>query len=600
MKGITSGLEPRRYAEGDLVEEDKGFFGNALDFAKKYGILANPIYGAYKYYQDPEETMETYKKAHDFGKEYIFDYTDPYEYATLPLYLAGPAGAAANRSIKAARIANKINKAGKTEKILDNKATKGILNIGGPIAGISTDIALDPEIDFGDVVDAGKYYANQAVDYAKDIFTNDAVDDAQEDLDEVNKKETDDKKDKDDASLSKEDRMMKGIAALMEAYGESQSGDGASLPGGMIRGTAIDTPEIRRYQGGGIADMMPQEPMMMAGGGMVPGVNGEMVPGYGLGSFIKKKITDTVKTIVKKTKSEKKPDTKKKTDTKKKKDTKEETGITDKPPVKESIMPPEFKYIAGVPYVGGKKVLEKLGGAGGIGRGIVRGGVYGTAGTVGYNYLDPFGKKTEVEYQDSSGPAKVKIEEPDSLRDFHLQNSMARAQEAGRDTPNFMDYLASFPKSYTDKLGSDPEFAQQMMAGFLAMMKPTEGFVPRNAFVDFGEASMAERARQEGEVPDQIKMMERFKDDPGLLDAFREYTRSTEPFDATTEASNRSQVFAALQKQIFGDDFDKDDDIPINVNTGQKANEFSVYAEFLKLGGDSSALVALKDNYAQP
>jgi hypothetical protein len=109
---------------------------------------------------------------------------------------------------------------------------------------------------------------------------------------------------------------------------------------------------------------------------MVPGVNGGMVPGYGLGAYIKKKLTDTVKTIVKKAKSEKKPDTKKQTTTKKKTDTKKETGVTKDAPVKEPILPPEFKYIAG-----------------------------GTAGTMGYNYLDPFGKKTEVEYQGSSEDA---------------------------------------------------------------------------------------------------------------------------------------------------------------------------------------------------
>ena len=176
---------------------------------------------------------------------------------------------------------------------------------------------------------------------------------------------------------------------------------------------------------------------------------------------------------------------------------------------------------------------------------------------------------------------------------------MARAQEAGRDKPNFMDYLASFPKSYTDKIGSDPEFAQQMMSGFLAMMKPTEGFVPRNAFVDFGEAAMAEGIRQEGEIPDQVKMMEMLRKDPGLLDAMKKYSRSSEPYDATAEASNRSQIFKALQKQVFGDDYNEDD-IPINVSTGQKADEFSVYAEFLNLGGDSAALVDLKDKYAQP
>ena len=102
---------------------------------------------------------------------------------------------------------------------------------------------------------------------------------------------------------------------------------------------------------------------------------------------------------------------------------------------------------------------------------------------------------------------------------------MARAQAAGRDTPNFVDYAASFPKSYTDKLGSDPEFAKQMMAGFMAMMKPTEGFVPRNAFVDFGEAAMAEGARQEGQIPEALKTLQALEENPTLKAAYLESKR---------------------------------------------------------------------------
>jgi len=521
MRGITSGLQPRRYADGDLVEEDKGFFGGVMDFFKEYGPMASLPMAAYEYATDPEKAKERYtkeglSKRNEQFKDYIFDYTDPIEYATLPLYLAGPAGAAANKSIKAARVANKINKAGKTEKILDNKVTKGILNIGGPLAGISTDIAIDPEIDFGDVVDAGKYYGIKALDSVKNLFINDAVDDAKEDVDEANKKETetDDEKDKDDESLTKEQRMMKGIAALFEAYGDSQNSGAASLPGGMIRGTAINTPEITRYQNGGIADMMPQEPMMMAGGGMVPGVNGGMVPGYGLGSFIKKKVKDTVKKRAKK-----------KTDkAKAKADSQKPSTSTDLVPYErpDTYLPRELSYLASQASKTGSKLKDVFSKKENIGRAAIYGGI--PAAGVGINALFSDDKPpTDKKEITSESAAKVKL--PDSLRDFHLENSMARAQAAGRDTPNFVDYAASFPKSYTDKLGSDPEFAKQMMAGFMAMMKPTEGFVPRNAFVDFGEAAMAEGARQEGQIPEALKTLQALEENPTLKAAYLESKR---------------------------------------------------------------------------
>ena len=71
-----------------------------------------------------------------------------------------------------------------------------------------------------------------------------------------------------------------------------------------------------------------------------------------------------------------------------------------------------------------------------------------------------------------------------------------------------MDYVKAFPGGYMEKVGKDPDFARQMMAGFLAMMKPTEGYVPRSGIVDFGEAALAEQARQEGEVPAAVQTLE--------------------------------------------------------------------------------------------
>jgi hypothetical protein len=548
MRGITSGLEPRRYADGDLVQK-------ALDLGvTPFGMSDEEIMQAISQKQQVDDISgasadfeeaggEGYKM---FGKDgLIFDYTNPVDYA-MAIPVAGWAGA----GIKALSTANKLRKLKKgadTLSKLNNPATRGIAT-GAFAADLGYDLATDPEM--------------------KDIFSNDAVDDAQEDLETVtNDQKEKEEKEKKDANLTDEEKekkksFLEKMGQVFEAYGASQGVGSAParIEGGMIKGTAINTPEITRYQGGGIASMMPQEPMMMAGGGMVPGVNGGMVPGYGLGAYIKKKLTDTVKTIVKKAKSEKKPDTKKQTTTKKKTDTKKETGVTKDAPVKEPILPPEFKYIAGAPIGLGKKVLETLGGVGGIGRGAVRAGVYGTAGTMGYNYLDPFGKKTEVEYQGSSEDA-AKVNKSESLREFHLENSMARAQEAGRDKPNFMDYLASFPKSYTDKIGSDPEFAQQMMAGFLAMMKPTEGFVPRNAFVDFGEAALAEKARQEGEVPDQLKLMDKLSKDPELLNAFKKYSRSAKPLTATELETEMMAVERMLKKSIYGDNVKDDDKI---------------------------------------
>ena len=560
MRGITSGLQPRRYADGDLVEEDKGFFGGVMDFFKEYGPMASLPMAAYEYATDPEKAKERYtkeglSKRNEQFKDYIFDYTDPIEYATLPLYLAGPAGAAANKGIKAARVANKIKKAGPAEKILDNKATKGILNIGGPVAGISADIAIDPEIDFGDVVDAGKYYGTQAVDSVKNIFTNDAVDDAQEDVDKANKKETE-KQDEKDENLTEEEKEKKSFLEKMgqvfEAYGASQGVGGApkGIAGQMIRGPSINTPEITRYQGGGIADMMPQEPMMMAGGGMVPGVNGGMVPGYGLGSFIKKKVKDTVKKRAKK-----------KTDkAKAKADSQKPSTSTDLVPYegrnvsRDSFIPTYLQPIAsGAAAIRNKIVspsqysptakqvvgnLGFIGGIGAIGAGL-------NAAFSGEPESTAEEKAKAQALLDKAAADKALKERQEAregltaLPEIRAARALERAQEAGRTEPTFIDYVATFPASYTEKIGKDPEFAQQMMAGFIAMAKPTEGFVPRNAFVDFGEAAMKEKERQEGEVPEALQTLIQLEKNPELKKVYLDSKKTQISPDKLQEGGNQ-------------------------------------------------------------
>ena len=615
MRGITSGLQPRRYADGDLVEEDKGFFGGVMDFFKEYGPMASLPMAAYEYATDPEKAKERYtkeglSKRNEQFKDYIFDYTDPIEYATLPLYLAGPAGAAANKGIKAARVANKIKKAGPAEKILDNKATKGILNIGGPVAGISADIAIDPEIDFGDVVDAGKYYGTQAVESVKNIFTNDAVDDAQEDVDKANKKETE-KEDEKDENLTEEEKEKKSFLEKMgqvfEAYGASQGVGGApkGIAGQMIRGTAINTPEITRYQNGGIADMMPQEPMMMADGGIAhfafggAAIKKAIKAGVekGIGVFNKAKKSTAKETKKIKEERKVKPRSTKKSDSK-------DLVLYDEAAAKAAAPTRTRGYldflpapIAGVGVAAGKgvgqagralydlkKPLAPYGALAATGLGIA---TYANSGDP-----EPTAEEIAKAKKDAAqAKAKADLEERQAAREgltalpeIRAARALERAEEAGRTEANFVDYVATFPASYTEKIGKDPEFAKQMMAGFIAMAKPTEGFVPRNAFVDFGEAAMAEGARQEGEVPDQIKLLEAIEGNPDLLKSMRKLNQKTS--DPFTDAKNLSGLKEFILTDLYGKDNYDEDDVILDARTGAEISDLQLLQMYKDSGED--------------
>ena len=84
----------------------------------------------------------------------------------------------------------------------------------------------------------------------------------------------------------------------------------------------------------------------------------------------------------------------------------------------------------------------------------------------------------------------------------------------GDKKPSFFDYVKSLPAGYMDKVGDDPDYAKKMMAGFLNMMKPVEGYVPINPVVAFGEGYLGEETRQADMLPADAKLLEYFKNNP--------------------------------------------------------------------------------------
>ena len=88
------------------------------------------------------------------------------------------------------------------------------------------------------------------------------------------------------------------------------------------------------------------------------------------------------------------------------------------------------------------------------------------------------------------------------------------------EKPKFMDYLKSLPGAYADKVSRDEDFAKKMIAGFLNMMRPVEGFVPVNSAVAFGDAYLGEETRQADMLPADAKMLEYLQNNPDMLDDY--------------------------------------------------------------------------------
>ena len=489
-------------------------------------------------------------------KDYIFDYEDPYEYATLPLYAAGPAGIYANRVIKAKRIADKAYKPSGIQSIL----SKPGVNVGIPAATLAGDVTYDLATDeefMGDI----KSIAN---------IEDDALDEANKDLKDVNEKEEEERekkeKEKEDEELTPKQKGIKAAFAALESLGDLGN-QSASTPGYMIEGMGAATPQITRYEEGGIANI---DPMMMANGGIA-----KFAPG---GKVIKKgieKLKDEYKKR-KKTIEEKREAPKK--STKKSKSTDLVPYDKDKATSAAAQRSRGFFDFLPAPIVAASSTLGRVGGkagevakdygkpiigAGGLGLGAagIGTGIYKYA-TSGDKKLTPE-KAAELQAELDKAAAEEALKERQeareglsSMKDIHYARSLERAQEAGRAEPTFVDYVASFPATYGEKLGKDPEFAKQMMAGFTAMMQPSEGFVTRNAFGDFAQGAQEERVRQEGQVPDQLKLLERLKEDPELLEQYRGLNRTESTMQDASLLLSEVKRIVGLEAGVELDDDD--------------------------------------------
>ena len=219
--------------------------------------------------------------------------------------------------------------------------------------------------------------------------------------------------------------------------------------------------------------------------------------------------------------------------------------------------------------------------------------LYGGSGTGLY-----FGGKALFGDDEDSGPKtrtvtpeeSTEIETSDRLGDILRERTMTIAAESGRATPVFFDYVKAFPSSYMEKVGRDPEFAKQMMAGFLAMMKPVAGPVPVNPFVAFGEAAMAEGVRQEGEIPDQLKLIETISQDPELLKAYKRFQRESTPTPITQRQADAAALEKIVLEELYGKKY-KDKDQVINIETRLPMSSSALLELYYDSGENLSVLL---------
>jgi len=545
-----SGLEPRGYANGDLVQK-------ALQLGvQPFGMSDEEIMQAISQKQQVDDMSGA---SGDIGKglsalnknvkDYVFDYTDPLEYATLPFL-------APKLAMKGKKVFDAVRGSG-------GALSKNLRGIG---AYIGTDIL-----------------ARDVMGY-ENPFAKDAQDEAAEDLAEMQDNEFIDFEEDggvalDIEGMSPEDiakeigdkktpfDKMKGLEAFAKIAGQlgTSPGDTPQMTGGeFIAMRPFEAPGVMRMADGGIAQL--------AKGGRV----GALKAGI-------KALANRLKP-------------KKKTKTKKEKDPEKETAISKDAPEGPGALDFVDPYTASAIRTAATKAsdlssaarrnFKPLAGAAAVYGPAVGGAAYGLNALFGG---DEETTETDLGPIATGGGDKDVLDADSSLRDFNYAKALERAQAAGRTKPTFVDYVASFPASYTDKLGKDPEFAKQMMAGFVAMMTPTEGIVERSGLADFAGGVMAEQARQEGEVPDQIKLLEAIKENPEILKAMRQLNAETA--DPSADAKNAVILKQQILKELYGEDYD-DDDVVLDSSTGQELSDLQLLQMYKDSGGNYDVLRA--------
>ena len=533
---ITSGLGVKKKSFPDLNKDGKV---TKADILKGRGVEGFQEGGSPGFLSNP------LSRDHPLtGDDAFFDLRDPTTY----MYFGGPIGAAANVGIKGLKMANQANKVYKRGKLEDAVSLAGTGTMTGiaayeapELAAGLADIVTDPDIQ----------------EYMLDAVTGNLAEEIPEE-------------------------EMSLIQELTEKANELR-----------------DNQSVEQRADGGI--------LSLAKGGEVEKTGGKGKKGAALGgifNFLKKRADKNKK---RKEKVEEPAETPK-------------TSITDKAP---EPLSPIIGGGAGdrALIAGGEKILQA---PIGLMKSAVRNPLTtialgaGAAGTVNQygksrnaKKLAADEKKVEDDKQAAIAAAKAEEEAAaqaiadaqdaqdaadasDKFPDIIRKNTFLAANKAGRETPVFMDYVKTFPKSYMEKVGKDPDFAKQMMAGFMALMKPTEGFVPINPLVAFGEAAMAEGARQEGEEPSMIQTL-RALNEPGNEDLRAMYlagqTKGKSSFDVLDALQGyNADLIAKNIIGVLGGEESKSDSLDIVFKNGSKVDVLEILALMQKYSDDPKAL----------
>ena len=554
---ITSGLAPiRNYANGGDVNTERQNMLAKLGFPS--GITNEQLDAAIAkeknaaYLPESQEPGTTVGQLPGLFKENVFDPTDPVDILTLPFV-----------SLKAAK------GIGKFGENIYNKVRGSGGKIRENLRGISAYVGADMLAD--EIRDDSDPFFTKQEDgtYESTRPLPDAQDEAQEDLEDANKKEEEDKEDKE---LTKKEKGVKALGRFLESLGDSGS-QSSSTPGYMIKGMGAAAPQITRYEEGGIASI---DPMMMADGGIA-----KFAPG---GAVIKKAIEEGIEKGIgvfnkaKKSVSKETEKVKKKRETSKKSKS-PDRGYSDFLPAPvvgtASVTGKKLKEVGDVVYDYKKPLAGSVGIpaaiAGGIGISqLFKGDAPETPEEKEIRLAKEAQDKLDAEYKERQEAREGLTSMPDIIR----ARSLERAEAAGRTEPTFVDYVASFPASYSEKISKDPEFAKQMLAGFAAMGKTTEGYVTRNAFTDFTQGVQEERVRQDEGMSDQLKLLQTVQENPDIAKQLKNLNR---PEIASTDLS----VLMSNVKRKVGDRLGiklKDTDILVDPETDLPISDLDLAA----------------------
>ena len=471
-----SGLEPIKMKDGgfpDLTGDGKVtqadiLKGRGVEGFKEGGRPSRPTSTGYE------------GGVSQFIKDFIVDYEDPSDIALMSLYLAGPLGVGVNRGIKALRTAKKLSKGKQDYKTsgIEDLIDRAIIKKGTPIAGgaFGYDItsALLEDDDTTEMKEGGIVHAARGkaiVKFGKKFLDQVKKDPKLRNKDGSPKKST--KAYKDEIArqeAAKKTAANKRRAETRRRNQEAKAKQDAEQKAALDRARAnreldrqptparTDTPEVG-----------PPKPMTS-------------------GQQSKKVLEETIKeggagnqgTFLQKTK---------------------------KPLLAGSALAagvigvPALMNMESTPVEGGRRKRAKKTDEDEI---FITGDGADDAGgrSVFINREAPVMNDSLMSYikQDLAGKGF----------DFNPQTQTF----TGDKKPSFFDYVKSLPAGYMEKVGDDPDYAKKMMAGFLNMMKPVEGFVPVNPVVAFGEGYLGEETRQADMLPADAKLLEYFKNNP--------------------------------------------------------------------------------------